>query len=522
VNVMGEEGDTITHYLMSNPLTSRQMEPYRLQVNQLLQSPSLLFWVTGVLGTRVVGEEKTSVHLFLRALGYKMRVKGSCILTGRPAAGKSHVAKSVLRLFPNVLHFSRLTASALERAGVDLSSYVLYIDELQGSEEAGASVRLILSEGELRLVSVEAGEKGQRHVQVLETKGTPVYITTTWKTLIEDQVGSRCDLIPVDESESQTRAILRFQAEEASRPPLPGFTEDETVLRALIQSLEPCEVLVPFLEKVVELFPAREERARRDFQRLIALTEAVTFLHQRQRVKVKDAEGREYLVATPEDFAKAYSVAEPSLKTTLYSLPQRAFDVLEVMEAKDGNGNLKQVSWTARDVAQDTGLSQNRARELLKSLVERGFAYLDDSGKTHMYARTEKKLEVSTILSVVTSLGSFDEKELKPWLDRVRCEIVSGHIEASSTEGVSASPGLETILREKQTEPPASPESLKTPEDGTTQLIVPSLSVSPDDGDCAICGQVRALRADKRKEFRVCQGCYDRQPDLKEGVRVPT
>ena len=72
--------------------------------------------------------------------------------------------------------------------------------------------------------------------------------------------------------------------------------------------LEPLPVVIPYAELLT--FPSSWLRTRRDNLRLLNLIEAVAFLHQHQRPHETLGEsGVEYIEATVEDYAIAYSLA---------------------------------------------------------------------------------------------------------------------------------------------------------------------------------------------------------------------
>jgi hypothetical protein len=72
--------------------------------------------------------------------------------------------------------------------------------------------------------------------------------------------------------------------------------------------LRPFPVVVPFADRLAELFPCERVEARRAFPHLIGMVQAAALLHQRQRPA--DSDGR--LVAQPADYHLArYLLAKP-------------------------------------------------------------------------------------------------------------------------------------------------------------------------------------------------------------------
>jgi len=403
----------LTSFLMNPILFPADRKPYVEKVEKWFSDPKLLERVSHVLGERIVGEELNRLTLFLVALSYKTDEPQGAIITAPPASGKSWLAYNVLRLFPNVINLSRITMAALDRLGTDLSHFILYISELGGQEQATPTLRVMLSEGELRLATID---RETWRPTVIETKGTPVYITTTTQQIIEQQLASRTWLLSLDTSKKQTRRILEFQGKQAatSNPP-DAYSEDEMVLRCLIYELKPYKVLVPYAEKLSALFPAEETQARRDFKRLLSMIKVITLLYQKQRALIK-SNGETYLVSSLSDLANALKLVKPILLPTLYSLPKKAFEVLRIFQEAG-----EQQLYTVKEIAHKVKLSQNRTRTIMNGLADRGFLYKDKSHRVHQYHWSGKTLEEPTILSTVISSTFFSQEEFEKWFVSNRC-----------------------------------------------------------------------------------------------------
>jgi predicted transcriptional regulator len=404
----------IEAFLMTKPLSNEERARLKAEAEERLKDPQLLEWIGQVLSRRIVGESGLKKLLFLIALSYKTDEPQAAILQGPPSVGKSWICKNVLRLFPNVLNLTRITPAALDRLQVNLSNYIFYVTELAGGEQAGPSFRVMLSEGELRLATAEADERGKIKPHIVETIGTPVYITSTIQEIVEEQLASRTWQLRPDASPEQTRLILAFQSKEASTIQPEGFSHEENVLRCLIEMLQPSRILVPYAEKLSGLFPSEEAQARRDYKRLLSLIKVIALLHQRQRAVV-ECQGEKVLLASLNDLAEALRLIKPVLLPTLYKLPQKAFDALAFIMKKEPS----QV--TVRDVAAEIGLSESRTRKILNAMVDRGFLYKDESTRTHKYEWTGKKLEDIALLSTPISTAFFSLEEFENWFSANKC-----------------------------------------------------------------------------------------------------
>ena len=461
--------EKVTAFLMNPEIFPNEIAKYDAEIEAKLVDPNLLEWICEVLSHRIVGEDLNKQLLFLIALSYKTDDPQGSIINGPPAIGKSHLAKHVLSFFPNVINLSRITPTVLDRLNVDLSHYILFISELQGAEQAAPTLRVMLSEGELRLATTEMNE-GRLVPRVIETLGKPVYVTTTTQQIVERQLASRTWLQNLDASEEQTKKILAFQAKRATRINTEDFSHEEMVLKCLIYKLQPFKVLIPYAEKLNDLFPAKETQARRDFKRLLAVIKVITLLFQKQRILV-DTRGEKALVATLRDLAFALKFLKPILLLSLYALPDKAFDVLKYFEsAHEG--------CTTKEVSLKLGMSQNRTREIMYGLVERGFLAIDESSRTYLFSWTKKELEEPSILSIELSEGFFGEEEFKKWWFENSCSYYTGWRDAYQTFILSCTPHTPEQLQSIEKKEEISLSTKNKSEETSIESIEPILNES--------------------------------------------
>jgi hypothetical protein len=124
-----------------------------------------------------------------------------------------------------------------------------------------------------------------------------------------DEDANRCLMLNTDERSEQTRRVVRRLGSHFSGA---GSAVDpqRVVLRhhALQRLLRPCLIVVPFAERLADLFPCDRVEARRAFSHLLGMIQTSALMHQRQRPI--DAEGR--LVAQPADYQLArYLLSKP-------------------------------------------------------------------------------------------------------------------------------------------------------------------------------------------------------------------
>ena len=109
--------------------------------------------------------------------------------------------------------FSAMAGQSLFYMGEsDLSHKVLAIAEEEGAKRAAYALKLLHSEGELRIAST--GKKGQIGRLITHTypcaARSAIFLTTT-TIEVDEELLNRCVVLGVDEERSQTRAIHERQ-----------------------------------------------------------------------------------------------------------------------------------------------------------------------------------------------------------------------------------------------------------------------------------------------------------------------
>ncbi len=273
----------------------------RAEALKLLRAPDLMDRIACDMST--VGEETNKKLGYLISVSRKLADPLSAIIISQSGAGKSGLA------------------SILERAGSDSADY---------------SIRALQSKHKLvQAVPVKDPTTGTIHTRTLEVEGPAAFIETTTLLTINPENASRCFELYLDESAAQTDRVQHAQraaktVEAISRRER-GRALERTHQNAQ-RLLDPVAVAIPFAEKLT--FPNSWLRTRRDNLRMLNLIEAVAFLHQHQRPRHQLQSGAEYIEATVEDYAIAYSLATTALGFGLDELRKPARDLLALIEGK--------------------------------------------------------------------------------------------------------------------------------------------------------------------------------------------
>ncbi|MFI5324280.1 MAG: hypothetical protein ACHQ6U_12315, partial [Thermodesulfobacteriota bacterium] len=304
----------------------------------LLKSPDILSrMLTSTKHLGFTGEEINQELLYLSFTSRLTDSSISTIVKGQSSSGKSHLVGTILRLFPesDTLNFSFVTSKALVHRQGDLSHKILFIQEHSGSEGADYSVRTLLSEGEISIMTTVKNEVTgdfETKEKRIPAKGL-VFVETTTRDRIHHEYQTRLFDLYVDESESQTANILSMQAAQL-KTKNPEAVEEVKVWRAAQTLLKCYSVDIPYAQELASAFPTAKTRARRDFPRLLSLIQTHALLHQFQRET--DSEGR--LIATVGDFEAILPIAETVLAQSMKELGPKQEQTLKTIQTDFNEG----------------------------------------------------------------------------------------------------------------------------------------------------------------------------------------
>ena len=359
----------------------------------LLRSPRLLETiVTDIEIVGFVGEEDPKLLTYLIATSRKLAKPLSAIIRSESGAGKSFLMECVADMMPpeDVKYFSRLTPQSLYYMGRDeLVHKLLIVDERDGSEEAEYPIRTLQTRRVLTLaVPVKDPAKGTTKTKCIEILGPLSFMESTTSTVINPENANRNFEIYLDESEDQTRRIYEAQRKAHT---LEGWKNEEKRQRTIQRHhnaqrlLEPVRVLIPYTHLIK--FPESWTRGRRDHERMLYLVEAIAFLHQHQRERRNDPKKGEYIEATVDDYAQAYSLARTALGQALCDIPRVARQMLSQIKVmvKEWSERLgvaeKDYGFRQRDVREYTKLPHYVVKRAIRSLEELEYIRVRSGGR---------------------------------------------------------------------------------------------------------------------------------------------
>lgn len=471
-------------------MTERTLDP---------NDPRLLCKILLLFQARIVGEARNILALFQALVGSLSGRAFLIVVKGQSAAGKSRLARSVLAPFIRlglVMEFSRLTGAYLEYLGsrqvkaaeedvgkkdvfeMDLSTPILYIDELRGARESLQSLKIIYSEGRFKLGTVVKG----RSVDVI-LKGLKVILSTTTNASFQDsEFENRLLPLQIDETEPQTGKILDYQGEEGES--LEEEDEQDQVWLAspeieaicnFIKALKPVKVSIPYARELSRRYPRRDIRARREFPKVKRIIRNITTIFQAQRTSIR-SKGKLVagIASDPADLEYANWIGLPALSESLSGLSGKEKEILEILKldgqdtgVDDGLVGERKVSkgWTVQQILSRVGLSRRKedaVRKFLKRMMEDGYVQEDQSEKAFRYSWTglepaslELKLEERSGLGLASwaETRGYEISELKPLSEFVEPSTINKEMILSDVEPGPSQPNKIEQNRVSETQP---------------------------------------------------------------------
>ena len=343
----------------------------------LLRDEHLLDHVVADLGTcGLVGEDDNKLLAYLVSTSRKLAKPLAVVVQSSSAAGKSSLMEAVLSFIPDEekVQYSAMTGQSLFYLGeADLKHKVLAIAEEEGAEQASYALKLLQSEGRLRIASTGKDAASGRHVtHTYEVEGPVAILSTTTALDVDEELLNRCLVLTVDESEAQTAAIHALQKQMETLDGVRRRRRRDALIRMHQNAqrlLHPVEVVNPLAPSLV--FSSTKMRARRDQPKLLALIKTIAFLHQHQRELKRSEDGIDYIEATGADVAAARRLLRPVLDDGVGDLPPQTRAVLATVEAfVAARGAAGDVEFSRRELRESIGVGDTQLKVHLSRLVE--------------------------------------------------------------------------------------------------------------------------------------------------------
>jgi DNA primase len=280
----------------------------------------------------LIGEEDNGLLLFLIFLTRNFDYPLHGLIHGSSGSGKTNLLKTVINTVPEE---SKHITTALTENVLFYPPYrefwkrkILMLEDLDGSMGALLPLREFMSNQSIvKFVTEMDQQSGEHRQKKLEATGPVCIVGATTKEKIYEDNSNRSFLLHVDESKKQQEAVMDYQNALAA-----GLIDTEAVSQS-IKLLQNFQRILEHGLRVVNPFqpelklPQSVFKPLRTNQHYIQLIKAVTFLHQNQRKKQKDNNGKYFIETTLDDIAWANQLCRASFlrKSDELSGKERAF-----------------------------------------------------------------------------------------------------------------------------------------------------------------------------------------------------
>jgi DNA primase catalytic core len=327
-----------------------------------------------------VGEDLNKILLYLCASSRILDDPISVMIVSQSASGKSLLVSTIEKLLPpeDVISATSLSDQALNYI-VSMLHKFFNLGEAVYSEEIEHQIRDMLSLHMLsRHVAVKDEKTGRTTTEQMKTPAIVAAVMTTTRQNINPENASRFFMINTDESKEQTR---RIHAAQRGKYTLEQYRINNEVAPDIIRKHQAAQRLLKKIAIANDFmqyldFPDTIMRVRRDHARFIDLIACVCFLRQYQK-ELKNNGSFDYIECGIEDYRIAYNIMiNGVLASSMIELPKSAAELYnnlrELAKKQAGKKNLKvnEVTFTQRELREQTGFGQSWIRENLRKLVE--------------------------------------------------------------------------------------------------------------------------------------------------------
>ncbi|MDP7467943.1 MAG: hypothetical protein QGF25_06925 [Candidatus Woesearchaeota archaeon] len=271
----------------------------------ILQDTELLPKIIKEAQKKISGEKEAIKTIHLCAAGRNVKnnqiASYNLLVNAESSSGKDFIVKHALAILPDherVMR-SRISPTAFtywhnanNEPDWTWDKKVCVLQDISTPVLNSETFKLMCSDGNSSTITVN------NEAVDIEINGKPVMVCTTATSTPNAEMLTRFAILTLDETQDQTKEIIRKQARAAAK----GITihKDETLSSAL-NKLKRVSVVIPYAPNVSEFFPTKHVAMRRHFPRFLDFIKASASLHQYQRQKQEDgsviATGKDYDIA---------------------------------------------------------------------------------------------------------------------------------------------------------------------------------------------------------------------------------
>jgi hypothetical protein len=372
----------------------------------LIECKDVLEHFVAAFSKVMAGEKRNAKFIYLIATSRLLPKTMHAAIKGTSAGGKSEMRARILDFFPPeaVVSFTSLSEKSLIYYDGDFAHKILSMGEAVATDEQDFQdylLRELMSEGRLRHQTVQ--KVGNDIVSVtIEKEGPVTFLVTTTKNKLHPENETRMLSLEIDDSEAQTKAVLRKVAEVEGMNRTGALVAYEP-WRDFQRWLAAGErrVVVPFAEEMVKLIPPKSVRLRRDVGQVIRAIKAHALLHREHRQQ----DERGIIADIENDYATVRELMNDLLAESsgvaVHPAMNQTIDAVRQACLTSTVGGA-----SALAVGQILKLDKSAARRRLLAAQADGFVVnLEDRrGQPGRYSVTGQKVEVAEMLPPVDRL----------------------------------------------------------------------------------------------------------------------
>jgi DNA primase len=341
---------------------------------KILKRQDLMQYINQLIGnTGIIGEEKNRLVMWTVFTSRLMENPLHIICLGASGTGKTYLQERVAELFPKdtKISFTASTEQAFYYVGrTELKHKIVLVEDMDGASSVLYVLRELQSKSYVSKLVPIKDSKGNMQTKMLEVEGPIVLSGTTTKEKLYEDNANRCLLIYLDNSTEQQAGIMERQR-NVSAGLINRASEQSTIelLQDLQMMFRKINVVNPFATKLH--IPETVFKPLRTNAHYLQFIEAITFVHQFQRVIKKDNQGNEFIETTLEDIELANELLKEILLAKSDELTKACRDFLEVLKAHLNNH--KRASFFRSDVREWTRINPHNINHYLKTLNFYGY-----------------------------------------------------------------------------------------------------------------------------------------------------
>jgi len=399
---------------------------------RLLEDPQLIDRILADYDAcGLVGEETNKLVCYLAGVSRLLNRPLSVLVQSSSAAGKTSLVEATLALMPPEcqLRVSSLTGQALYYMGAsELKHKILSVAEEDGVAEAAYALKLLQSDGRLRIATVgKDSGTGRPTTQHYEVEGPVAMLLTTTAEQPDGELANRCLVVAANEQAQQTAAIHQRQRstfqqaiQDALRQPLVARHQNAQRL------LEPLSVIMPWADRLT--FRTDQVRYRRDHAKYLSLIASIALLHQYQRQRVTrraDGAERTSVVASLDDLALANRLATAVLSEPVDSLLPATRQLWTELtqwvteHARQQHLDVGEIRFSQRQLRDALERGDRGLRRHLARLVELEYVAVQRTGRGNLRVYQLLVGGGDSAMSGLSPLGLVDVEQLRTSRPRV-------------------------------------------------------------------------------------------------------